>query len=146
MLPSDDLPFIRCNMGAAIYLKLDEPEIARGMLSAISGKAAAKAWDSLNAFAVNKGITPLDDFLSVSADDLANLIGDDVVQQISPEIPAEKWFDANIGVSAIETLLGAIRSDGFEAGAGVLQDLHAYRDVLRFAAQHGKRFHFAFDF
>jgi len=81
-------------MGAAVYLKFEKPVVGFDHIAAVDGKAVAKAWDSLNDFALSHGLTPLHDFLSMSAEDFSALIGDEAVAQSAAEIPAEKWFEA----------------------------------------------------
>jgi hypothetical protein len=133
-------------MGAAVYLKLENPEAAREQASVVDGKGVAREWASLNDFAESHGLTPLHDFLSMSHDDVSDLIGDDAVSEASASIPPEKWFEPSKGLQAVEQLLQRIESNGYSLSNAALRDLHSYQEVLEAAARDKVRFHFAFDF
>ena len=76
-------------MGAAVYIKLERETPA----CEIDGKSIARNWETLNELARQGDFPPLEGFLSTTADDLADLIGDDVVRQAGVTVPPEQWLD-----------------------------------------------------
>ncbi|MSQ47644.1 MAG: hypothetical protein EXR78_04515 [Deltaproteobacteria bacterium] len=122
-------------MGVAFYIVLDNEE--PGFDTSVDGKAIAREAKKLDAISKKLGLPRFDDFISMSSEDIADLIGDDV------EIPEqeEQWFSAAEGLSFIEALVSHMRANpkSVKTPAGVLDDLTAYREVLEKAKAIGAK-------
>lgn len=126
-------------MGAALYIALEKriPDLD----TTVDGKMLGKSEKHLAAAAHRLGVRPLMEFFSTSADEAADLLGDDAADI---DIPPAKWFSAEEGLKTVDVLLGE---------ADVNPDLKAAKDdllecqrVLREAQKHGVRWHLAIDF
>jgi len=126
-------------MGTAYYIALEKtiPDLD----TIIDGKMLSKAEKHLANAAKRLGVRPLMDFFSTSADEAADLLGDDVA---GIDIPAAQWFAAEEGLKTADALL---------AEANVEPDLKPAKDdllgcqrVLREAQKLGVRWHLAIDF
>ena len=126
-------------MGTAYYIALEEtiPDLD----TIIDGKMLSKAENDLAEAATRLGVRPLMEFFSTSADEAADLLGDDVA---GIDIPAAQWFAAEEGLKTVEALLaeGGTNPDLKPA----LGDLLGCQRVLREAQKHGVRWHLAIDF
>ena len=125
-------------MGTALYIALQKtlPDVD----TMIDGKMLSKAEKQLAKAAKRLGVRPLMEFFSSSADEAADLLGEDVA---GIDIPAAQWFSAEEGLKIVDALLAA--ADGSP-------DLRVARDyllgcqrVLREAQKHGVRWHLAID-
>ena len=126
-------------MSAALYIVLEKriPDVD----TMVDGKMLSKSEKHLAAAANRLGVRALMEFFSTSADEAADLLGDDVADI---DIPPAKWFSAEEGLKTVDVLLGE---------ADVNPDLKAAKDdllecqrVLREAQKHGVRWHLAIDF
>ena len=63
-------------MGVAYYIVLDNDE--PGFDTFVNGKAVARAIDELDALCDEAGLAKLDSFMGQSADDFADLLGEDI--------------------------------------------------------------------
>lgn len=122
-------------MGVALYiaLKKDIP----GTDTMIDGKMLGRAEKSLADAAQRLGVRPLTDFLSTSADEAADLLGEDMPG-------ATKWFSAEEGLRTVDALLADIDTSAELRAAK--DDLLGCRRVLREALKHGASWHLAIDF
>ena len=126
-------------MGSALYIALEEkiPDLD----TMIDGKMLSKAEKHLAKAAKRLGVRPLMEFFSTSADEAADLLGDDVA---GIDIPAAQWFSAEEGLKTIDALLPEVeRSPELRAAT---DDLLGCQRVLREAHKHGVRWHLAIDF
>ena len=126
-------------MGTAFYVALEKPIPNRDTM--IDGKMLSEAEKHLANAAKRLGVRQLMEFFSTSANEAADLLGDDVA---GIDIPAAQWFSAEEGLKTVDALL---------AEANVDPDLKAAKDdllgcqrVLREAQKHGVRWHLAIDF
>jgi hypothetical protein len=126
-------------MGAAFYIALEKtiPDVD----TMIDGKMLSKAEKHLAEAAKRLGIRPLMDYFSASADEAADLLGEDVA---GIDVPGGQWFSAEEGLQTVEALL---------AEADVNPDLKPAKDdllgcqrVLREAQRHAIGWHLAIDF
>src|SRR5437588_10866808 len=87
-------------MGAALYVTLEKriPDVD----TMIDGKMLNKAGEHLVKAAKRLGVRPLMEFFSTSADEAADLLGDDVA---GIDIPAAQWFSPQEGLRTVEALL-----------------------------------------
>src|SRR4051812_1361352 len=111
-------------MGAAYYIVL-EKEI-NGLDTMIDGNSLCRQIDSLDSAARELGVRPLSEFVSMDADALADILGDDAA---GIEVPPEKQFSAKDGLATITALLS--RPEAQPA----LQDLKDCERILTAAAQ-----------
>src|SRR6266568_5054971 len=124
-------------MGAALYITLEKkiPDVD----TMIDGKMLSKAEKHLAKAAKRLGVRPLMEFFSTSADEAADLLGDDVAGIV---IPAAKWFSAEEGLKTVDALLA--EADNSPELRAAKDDLLGCQRVLREAQQHGVRWHLAF--
>lgn len=125
-------------MGAALYIVLEEN--IPNLDTIIDGKMLSKTEESLAEAAKRLGVRPLMEFFSMSADEAAGLLGEDVA---GLDIPAAQWFSAEEGLRTVDTLLNEIgRSPALKAAT---DDLLGCQRVLREAQKRGVKWHFAID-
>jgi hypothetical protein len=126
-------------MGAALYIALENkiPDLD----TTIDGKMLSRTEKQLAKAAQRLGVRPLMDFFSTSADEAADLLGDDVA---GTEIPAAQWFSAEEGLKTVDALLADI--DASPELEPAKDDLLGCRRVLREAQKHEVRWHLAIDF
>ncbi len=127
-------------MSVAFYIVLDND--APGFDTFVNGKILAKESKKLDAVCQKLGIPKFDDFVSMSADDMAEFIGDDA------DFSKEKWFDAEDGLKFVNALITHIDVNpkdvkNFKA---VSEELAEYADVLSKANAIGTKWHLAIDF
>jgi len=126
-------------MGTALYIALEEniPDVD----TMIDGKMLSKAEKHLAKAAKRLGVRPLMEFFSTSADEAADLMGDNVA---GIDIPAAQWFSAEEGLKTVDALLReAERSPQLGAAK---DDLLGCQRVLQEAQKRGVRWHLAIDF
>jgi len=126
-------------MGTALYIALEKtlPDVD----TMIDGKMLSKAEKQLAKAAKRLGVRPLMDFFSTSADEAADLLGEDVA---GIDIPAAQWFSAEDGLKTIDRLLA--EADASPELREAKDDLLGCQRVLREAQKHGVRWHLAIDF
>src|SRR5438105_4739204 len=126
-------------MGAALYIALEKkiPDVD----TMIDGKMLSKAEKHLAEAAKRLGVRPLMDFFSSSADEAADLVGEDVA---GIDIPAAQWFSAEEGLSTVDALLA--EADTSPELRAAKDDLLGCQRALREAQKHGVRWHLAIDF
>lgn len=121
-------------MGAAYYIVL-EKEID-GLDTLMDGKSLSRHIDSLDAAAGKLGVRPLSEFVSMDADALADVLGDDAA---GIEVPPMRQFSAQDGLATINALLAAPEAQV------AAQDLKDCERILSAAAEHGVGWHFEID-
>ena len=126
-------------MGAALYIALENK--ISGLDTIIDGKMLNRAEKQLAEVAQRLGVRPLMDFFSTSADEAADLLGDDVA---GIEIPAAEWFSAEEGLKTIDALLAEV--DASPELRAAKDDILGCQRVLREAQKRGLRWHLAIDF
>jgi len=126
-------------MGNALYIALEKP--LPDVDTMIDGKMLSKAEKQLAKAARDFGVRPLMDFFSTSADEAADLLGEDVA---GIDIPAAQWFSAEEGLRTVDGLLVAVDASP-ELGVAK-DDLLGCQRVLHEAQKHGVRWHLAIDF
>src|SRR5437879_6460716 len=87
-------------MGSALYIALEKK--ITDLDTIIDGKMLSRAEEHLARTAERLGVRPLMDFFSTSADDAAQLLGEDVA---GIDIPAAQWFSAEEGLKTVDALL-----------------------------------------
>ena len=126
-------------MGAALYIALEKtlPDVD----TMIDGKMLSKVEKQLAKAAKRLDVRPLMEFFSTSADEAADLLGEDVA---GIDIPAAQWFSAEEGLQTVDALLATV--DASPELRAAKDDLLGCQRVLREAQKHGVRWHLAIDF
>jgi hypothetical protein len=126
-------------MGNALYIALETTLPVVDTI--IDGKMLSKAEEHLAKAADRLGVRPLMEFFSTSADEAANLLGEDVA---GIDIPAAQWFSAEEGLKTVDALLSEA-ADSPELRI-VMDDLLGCQRILREARKRGVRWRLAIDF
>lgn len=131
-------------MGVAYYIEFDKDDLE---VDYTDGKAVAKAMDGLNALAEEIGITPFEQFMGQSMDDIGDLLGEDIEMEDGSD-GAASWFEPMEGIAVLERLIAELRIDPkrVKSAASVIEDLERYVAALRTAREHGAKWHLAIDF
>ncbi len=112
--------------------------------TAVDGKALGHVDpDVLDEIARSLGCKPLYDFMSFSADDIAEFVDD--IDDL--DIPPESWFHAKDGLQTVRSLkahLAANPADVADA-AEVIEDLKDFERVLALLESRGAGFRLAVD-
>lgn len=122
-------------MGAAYYIVLESEMV--WVDSSMDGKTLARHSDLLESIAKELGVRPLLDFLSMDAEALRGVLGDDAE---GIEVPALQQFSAEEGLATIKALRSHPKSEI------ACHDLEDCERILTAAAEHGVRWHFQIDF
>jgi phosphosulfolactate phosphohydrolase-like enzyme len=113
-------------MGVSCYIVLDKEDV--DFDSFVNGKAVAKAAEDLADVCAKLGLPPLDDFLAMSANDIEDLLDEDV------DIPVlgETWFTPDEGLKLIGAVFRHLQANPKDVKDphGVLEDLAEYSQVL----------------
>jgi hypothetical protein len=126
-------------MGVALYLVLDNED--PGFDVATDGKAVGKASDKINAICASLGIPPIDDFVSMSMEEVADILDEEI-----PEVK-EQWFTAEEGLVYFKKLAAHLKSHPavIASSASVVEDIADYITVLEQATQVGARWRLSMD-
>ena len=114
-------------MSAAYYIVLDNEK--PGFETFVNGKALAKNMEKVSALCEKLGLRRLDGFVAMSADELADILGEEV--ETSDEM-ATKWFAADEGLFVVRGLSAHIKThlQDMKDSTGVLTDLTEYESIL----------------
>ena len=113
--------------------------------SAVNGQALARSALRLSAAANAQGVTPLLDFYSTSASDLADARDLGLPADRVRSAGKERWFQADAGLRTIHELLQLPEREMQELGKGVREDLVDFARVLQLVKQSGLRWHLGID-
>jgi hypothetical protein len=127
-------------MGSALYIVAEKDLSDFDMV--VDGKALARAEKDLSAVCARIGVKSLMNFFSQNPDDLADMLGEDV-----PDLPPEKWFEAQDGLVTIRALLSRLDAgtESINSAPAVANDLRACERVLAHLEEKKTRWHFAID-
>lgn len=130
-------------MGVAYYIEVDDEELDVGD---ISGKSVGRAMDELTALAEELDIDSLESFMGQSADEFADMLGEEIEMEEGADGDAA-WFEPAEGLAAIDALIAALSSDPerLDNTADVLEDLAGYKDALEQAEAAGAKWRLAID-
>ncbi|OOG47534.1 hypothetical protein [Polaromonas sp. A23] len=128
-------------MSVAFYVVLDKED--PGFDTFVNGKALAKEAQKLEVISKKLGIPTFEDFITMSADDIEDMLGEEV------DIPGqeEKWFTPEEGLGFIQKLADHIRVNPSSVtnSKAVLEDLGEYEEVFTKAKGVGARWHLNLD-
>jgi hypothetical protein len=124
-----------------IVLDNEDPEFD----TCVNGKSLAKEASRLDPICKKLAIPTFDDFLSASAEDLSDMLGEDI--QL-PEDEEEKWFSPEEGISFVNALTEHIKANPKDVkdAEGVLSDLAEYAEVLEKTKSAGAKWRLSLDF
>ncbi|MDX2214381.1 MAG: hypothetical protein SFY66_13910 [Oculatellaceae cyanobacterium bins.114] len=128
-------------MGYAVFVTFDRliPNVEAWNMC---GKILAHNLDALDDVANRLNLHPLTEMISISAEDLENLLDEPVEDALE-----EQWFSPQVGlatVTALSTFVEA-NADQFDHSPQLLEDLAEVKHYLELAEQHNVQFHFSVD-
>lgn len=128
-------------MSVAYYIVLDNDE--PGFDTMVDGKALAHE-EKIDALCEKLGLKALEDFLSMSEEDLADMLGEEIEL---PEGEGEKWFTPEEGLAFVSALVAHIKANpgSVKDAEGCLRDLAQYAEVLEQAKSIGAKWHLHLD-
>ena len=124
-------------MGAAYFIVLERK--IDGLDATMDGKQLAKSAELLDAIALELGVRPISEFISIDPKQAAEFMGDEGVDAADIELPPVRQFSAQEGLATVNALM--MRPEAQSA----LEDLKDCERVLKTAAQHGVGWHFEVD-
>lgn len=129
-------------MGLAWYVTLNKPLKDPDPATSISGKALAHNDEPLESLAKSLNVRPLTDFVSVSADDVDDILGDD-----APDVEIEEsWFEPADGLRTVRALSQDLRkATKLDQPDHVAKDLAALERILMAAEEKKAKFHLSVD-
>lgn len=133
-------------MSVAFFI-VTEREVA-GLDTFVDGKAIAHVPDkALHKLCRAAGVKPVDAFISMDPDELADFL-DDEGADAPDELPPAQWFAPDEGLAWTRQLMAHLQANpaALPDTAGVLADLAEYETVFQGLQQHGVRWHFQVDF
>lgn len=129
-------------MGLAYYIVLDndEPDFD----TFVNGKALAHE-EALESICKAVGIEPIDKYLTMSADDIGDMLGEEIEL---PDGVGEEWFLAEEGITYFSKLAEYIEANPNSVSnlEGCLEDLKDYNEVLEKAKAIEAKWHLNVDF
>lgn len=128
-------------MSVAYYIVLDNDD--PGFDTFVNGKFLAHE-ENLNLLCKTLGLKTFDDFLTMSEDDIFDMLGEDIGL---PEGEQEQWFSPEEGIAFVVVLSEHIRANPKSVmnPEDVLSDLAEYADVLEKAKGVGAKWHLNLD-
>lgn len=130
-------------MGLAYYPTFDKT-LEGFDASSVDGKVLADNFDALAEAAVRLNVPAADTFCSTSDEELEDLLGDDVPD----EIEGAEWFSPRDGLRTFEALLDDVRKNPglYKQADGLLEDLQNTVEMLKAAAAQSLQFRLTMDF
>lgn len=129
-------------MSVAYYIVLDKEE--PGFDTFVNGKALAHE-KRLESLCKKLGLKTFEDFLTMSGDDISDMIGEHVD---FPEGEGEKWFTPEEGLAFVSALATHIKANhkSVTDQEGCLEDLAEYTRILEQAKSIGAKWHLNLDY
>lgn len=129
-------------MSVAYYIVLNNEN--PGFDTFVNGKFLAKEAKKLNALSKKLGVPKFEDFVSMSAEDISDMLGEEIE---IPEGEGEKWFTPHEGLGFVSALTGYITANPaeFKNAPGLLEDLAEYAEVFEQARGIGAMWHLNMD-
>jgi len=128
-------------MGYALFVTFDRsiPDVEEWNMC---GKTLAHNLDALDKVANRLHLQSLTEMISVSAEDLEDLLDEPV-----PDFLEEQWFSPQLGLATVTALSAFVEdnADQFDQSPQLLEDLAAIKHYLELAEQHDLQFHLMVD-
>lgn len=135
-------------MGVALYIVAQRA--IKGLDPSVDGKAVGRIDDqTLDTLCDALNVTSLVSFISQDPDELADIMGEDVIDvEDDDELPEEEWFAAEDGLATVRALIAHLDADpsALADTAMIVEDLRGFERVLAALAEHGVKWHLAVDF
>lgn len=134
-------------MGVALFVVLKGP--GPEFDAHVNGKTVARNYEALEALAVELGVDPLEEFVSMDPAELADLVEElseaDAAGVLGGAEP--QWRDPARGLASVNALLAHLVGAGSATphAAELVEDLRGFADVLQRAQQAGLAFHLQWD-
>ena len=130
-------------MSVAFYIVLDQEDTDFDTF--VNGKALAKDAKKLDAVCKKLGLPKFDDFVAMSAEELSDMLGEDV--ELPEGNEGEKWFTADEGIGFVQSLFTHIQANPKDVknAQAVLEDLAEYAEVFEQAKRIGAKWHLNLD-
>lgn len=133
-------------MGTAYFIVLERPVM--GLDTSMDGKSLAKEVADLDWTAIEIGVRPLSEFVSVNSEMARDFLEGEGVSTSDIPLPEVQQFTAEDGLKSVRMLFQEIQawvSDAKDT-TGVLADLRDCERILEIAAKQGVQWHFEVDF
>jgi len=135
-------------MGVALYIVAQKA--IKGLDLTVNGKAVGRIDEqTLDTLCDALNVTSLVSFISQDPDELADIMGEDVIDvEGDDELPEEEWFAAQDGLATVRALIAHLGADlsVLADTAMIVEDLRDFERVLAALAEHGVKWHLAVDF
>jgi hypothetical protein len=129
-------------MSVAYYIVLDNTD--PGFDTFVNGKSLANETEKIDAICEKIGIKKLDDFMTMSEDDISDMLGENIEL---PESEGEQWFSADEGIAFVTTLISHIQTNPKDVknAEDVLSDLAEYAEIFVKTKNIGAKWHLNLD-
>jgi hypothetical protein len=130
-------------MGYALYISLQSPIDGFDHVSALDGKSIGANEEFFSSKVKGTKTNPLNGFISVSMEDMADFFDD---ADDMPEVK-EEWFEPSQGLETISEYLKIVDLYGRDLKDPELiaDDLNAMKSILQKAEQHSVKWHLSCD-
>jgi hypothetical protein len=134
-------------MGVALYIVAQKA--IKGLDLSVDGKAIGKVDEqSIDALCDALNVASLVSFLSQDPDELADIMGEDVIDvEGDDELPPEEWFAPEDGLTTVRALIAHLAKvpSALPNAAAVITDLRDFECILAVLAEKQVRWHLAVD-
>ena len=129
-------------MSVAYYIVLDNAQ--PGFETFVNGKFLARDTQQMDAVCKKLGIRAFDDFLTMSEDDISDMLGEEIEL---PEGEGEQWFTPEEGMAFVTALITHLKANPQDVknSQGVLEDLAEYAEVFEKVQGIGAKWHLNLD-
>jgi hypothetical protein len=129
-------------MSVAYYIVLDNTD--PGFDTFVNGKFIANEIEKIDAICEKLGIQKLDDFMTMSEDDISDMLGEDIEL---PESEGGQWFSAEEGIAFVKALILHINTNPKDVknAEDVLRDLAEYAVIFEKIKNIGAKWHLSLD-
>jgi hypothetical protein len=132
-------------MSVAYFIVVDTP--CPGLDLFVNGKFIARDHERLIPLAQSLGLKTLDEYVSYSAEEAAELI-EEMGDSVGGQLTTEQWFTADEGIAWTTKVLDRVLSEPTLVGnpEGVISDLREYGNVFKELKARALKWHFQVDF
>ena len=133
-------------MGAAYFIVLERK--VDGLDTKTDGKSISRFSEELDALALQLGVRPLSEFISIDPEQAAEFLEDEGADADGIELPPLQQFPAKDGLATVQLLRTHIQANpqAIQNVDWVLNDLRECERILTAAEKAGIGWHFEVDF
>jgi len=130
-------------MGYALYISLQTPIDGFDHVSVLDGKSIGANEEFFASKVKGTATKSLNEFLSVSAEDMEGFFDD---ADDMPEVK-EEWFEPSDGLETVRAYLDILEesTEGLDTPELIIDDLKAIELILKKADQHSVKWHLSCD-